>query len=148
MIYRLTLHRKPCRVKEAQELYGVVIKEPLDVARLVRRLLEQEAQEVFLTIHLNVRNTVIGFIEIARGGYDLCSVDIRTIFGSALLAGSAAIIVAHNHPSSGLPDPSPEDFELTQKIVECGKMLTLPVLDHIIFGTDGSYVSLAERGLM
>ena len=62
------------------------------------------------------------------------------------MANSAALIVAHNHPS-GDPSPSPEDIALTRKLVEAGELLDIPVLDHVILGY-GRYASFKEKDLL
>ena len=67
------------------------------------------------------------------------------MFQSALLNNAKGIIVAHNHPS-GDPDPSPEDIEVTKRLIKAGNILEIDVLDHIIVGDH--YVSLRERGDM
>ena len=64
----------------------------------------------------------------------------------ALRESAAALILVHNHPS-GDPDPSPEDLEVTWQLVESGRLLGIPVRDHIIIG-DGRFISLLERGLV
>lgn len=70
------------------------------------------------------------------------------VYGRTSLSNSdlLTLIVAHNHPS-GDPDPSPEDVEVTKKIIEAGELLDIEVLDHIIIGAD-SHVSLKDRGLI
>ena len=70
----------------------------------------------------------------------------RELFREAINASAAAVIVAHNHPS-GDPTPSPEDVSLTRKLVEAGKILDIPVLDHVVLG-DGKYVSFKEKGIL
>jgi DNA repair protein RadC len=68
----------------------------------------------------------------------------REVFAPALRELAAAIIVAHNHPS-GDPEPSMEDIEVTKRLSEAGKLLGVPLLDHIIVGEGGSFTSLRER---
>ncbi|MCX6113090.1 MAG: hypothetical protein NTY22_07425, partial [Proteobacteria bacterium] len=68
------------------------------------------------------------------------------VFKFAIEESAASIIVAHNHPS-GDPTPSNEDLKITQQLVDAGKILDIPVLDHIIIG-DGRYISLKEQNSM
>ena len=68
----------------------------------------------------------------------------REVFKVAILQNAASIICAHNHPS-GDPEPSPEDIELTKNLDLAGKVLGIKILDHIIIGHDGKYVSMKER---
>ncbi len=69
----------------------------------------------------------------------------RELLKGLLLSNSAACIVAHNHPS-GDPTPSPKDLSLTKRLYDAGKLLDIPVLDHIIIGTEGRYYSWKENG--
>ena len=70
----------------------------------------------------------------------------REVFAPAIAHAAASVVLAHNHPS-GDPDPSPEDLEVTWQLVESGRLLGIPVRDHIVIG-DGRYISLLERGLV
>lgn len=67
----------------------------------------------------------------------------REVFKGALLSSAASVILLHNHPS-GDPDPSAEDREVTRKLVEAGRLLGVPVLDHVIVGV-GAFYSFRER---
>ena len=68
------------------------------------------------------------------------------MFKAAILANAAALIVAHNHPS-GNPEPSREDLKVTRQLVEAGKVMGIPLHDHLILTGDG-HTSFAERGLL
>ena len=68
------------------------------------------------------------------------------MFKFALLVDARSVILSHNHPS-GNPEPSREDVAVTKQLVEAGKVMGIPVHDHLIIAGDG-YTSLAERGLM
>jgi DNA repair protein RadC len=109
------------------------------------------SEERFAIALLTTKSTIIGIREIHRGTRDSSLVDAKMVFGSALKEGAARIILGHNHPS-GDPEPSPEDIDITRKLVEGGRLLDLEVLDHIIVGhaPDGTlrYTSLRRRGLM
>jgi DNA repair protein RadC len=70
-------------------------------------------------------------------------VDLKLVFQAALLGGAAALILSHNHPSGALR-PSKEDVSITKRAVEVGKMIDMPVLDHIILTSEG-YYSLADN---
>ena len=69
------------------------------------------------------------------------------MFKPAILASSAALLLAHNHPS-GDPEPSAEDVALTRRLASAGTLLGIEVLDHLVLGEAGRYVSLRERGVL
>jgi DNA repair protein RadC len=71
----------------------------------------------------------------------------REVFKPAILAGSAALLLAHNHPS-GDPEPSAEDIALTRRLTSAGQLLGIEILDHLILGEAGRFVSLRERGVL
>jgi DNA repair protein RadC len=89
---------------------------------------------------------LIQFEELFRGTIDGASVHPREIVKNALQRNSAAIIIAHNHPS-GVAEPSQADELITQRVKEALALVDIRLLDHIIVG-DGACVSLAERGLV
>ena len=107
---------------------------------------QEEAQEVFGILLLNIKNKIVAAHEISRGALNSSLVHPREVFKPAVLHNAASIICFHNHPS-GEPEPSREDIELTKLLVEAGKIMGIEVLDHIIVGED-RYVSLKERGVM
>jgi DNA repair protein RadC len=119
---------------------------PADAASLVQyemSLLEQEYLKVIL---LDTRNRVIDIVEIYRGSLNSSQVRVAELFKPAIQRMAAGIIVVHNHPS-GDDSPSPDDVAVTRSIVFAGKLLDLAVIDHLIIGHNGRYVSLKERGL-
>ena len=69
------------------------------------------------------------------------------MFKPALLAGASALLVAHNHPS-GDPEPSADDLALTRRLVSAGNLLGIELLDHIVLGENGRFVSLRDRGVI
>lgn len=81
---------------------------------------------------------------VSVGGLDSCLIDKRVIFTGALLAGATSIIICHNHPSGNLLS-SPQDDKITRDIKEAGKLLSIPLLDHIIL-TPHYYYSYADNG--
>lgn len=128
------------------------VHEPGDAYRCVAPSFAGEERERFVVVVLDIKNRPRHVSTVAEGSVDLCPVDPREVFATALRERGSAVLVAHNHPS-GDPNPSREDLELTERLVKAGTLLGIPVLDHIIVGrvrerADESYVSLAERGLM
>lgn len=80
------------------------------------------------------------------GALNASIVHPREVFRAAIKCGSASIVCAHNHPS-GDPMPSPEDIQITKRLIEAGAIVGIDVLDHLVIG-DGTYVSLKEKGLV
>ncbi len=100
--------------------------------------------EQFKILLLNKGNKVLGIYEISTGGISGTVVDVRLIFAAALKANASGIIMAHNHPSGTLI-ASQADNEITRKVVQAGKLLDIPVLDHLIITSEG-YYSFADEG--
>ncbi|MCP3963067.1 MAG: DNA repair protein RadC [bacterium] len=120
---------------------------PETAARLLGGLFEDEAQEVFGVLMLDGKHQLVAYQEVSRGTLTSSLVHPREVFGAALRVGSvAALIVGHNHPS-GLVDPSPEDCAVTERLIHAGELLGVPVLDHVIVGGSGAWVSLRTLGL-
>jgi DNA repair protein RadC len=145
-IKKLEIRARRVRVEEPGAVYGETIKAPERAADLAAQLIDGDEQEVFLVFLLDVKNRILGFVEAARGGIDACMVDPRVVFRAAIVQGASAIIVAHNHPS-GDTTPSAEDITLTKRLKDAGELVGVALLDHLVIA-DGSYVSLAERGLL
>ena len=122
------------------------ISSPMEAANLVREDMKFLKQEVLKLIMLNTKNCVLFTKDIFMGGLNSSIVHPREIFSEALRFNSASIIVCHNHPS-GDPSPSDEDINITLRLKECGKLMGIELIDHIIIGGN-SYVSLKEKGII
>jgi DNA repair protein RadC len=101
-------------------------------------------QERFAAAYLSTKNQLISFKTLTIGSLNASIAQSREVFRYAIHCNAAAVILVHNHPS-GDPEPSREDISVTQRIAEAGRIMEIPVLDHVIIG-DGSFVSLCERG--
>jgi DNA repair protein RadC len=125
------------------------ISGPEDVATLLERF-KDEKQERFMMVLLDAKNNVLREATIHVGTATMSIVSPRDVFRVAIRDGATAIIVAHNHPS-GDPTPSADDLAVTERLVEAGRLLDIPVLDHVIIGDghtpDRLYVSLKRRGV-
>ena len=121
-------------------------RQPEDAANWYLHRLRYVQQEEFHVLLLSTKHQVLASCCVAVGTMDAALVDPRRVFQEALRHQAAALILAHNHPS-GDPSPSKEDIALTLRLAEAGKLLELPVLDHVIIG-DGRFVSLKEKGLL
>lgn len=101
---------------------------------------------IYKTAIKKQENGFKGNFRTSKGTIDCTVVHPREVFKGAILLNSANIILTHNHPT-GNPTPSEEDIELTKRLVECGELLGIKVLDHIITG-DGVFHSLREHSQM
>jgi len=128
-----------------------VIREPEDAAKIMQQHYDGSDREVFSFIALNVKHRVIGIHDVSVGSLTASVVHPREVFKAALLMNSAAIIIAHCHPS-GDTTPSREDLNITRQLMSIGKLLDIPILDHVITGTDKEahtdFCSMKEEGLM
>jgi len=129
-----------------------IVRSPLvgpgDAARLLFSLLDTECAEVFGAILLDTKHQVLAWAEIARGGIQSVHVAPRDVFRAALLGNAATVILAHNHPS-GDPHPSPDDVDVTRRMVSAGLLVGVEVADHIIVGNGTArYYSFKETGVL
>lgn len=121
-----------------------VIRSPEDGAKYVMEDLRFLSQEHFVCLYLNTKNQVIHRKTVFIGSLNASIVHPREVFKEAIKRSAASIICAHNHPS-GDPTPSREDIEVTKRLVECGRMIGIELLDHLIIG-EQKFVSLKEKG--
>ena len=106
-----------------------------------------EFVEEFKILLMNRSNSVLGILEISKGGISGTVTDVRVVYLAAIKANASGIICAHNHPSGNL-NPSESDTRLTQKLKEAGNLMDIQLLDHLILTTDDSYYSFADNGLL
>ncbi|BAP31371.1 DNA repair protein radc [Chryseobacterium sp. StRB126] len=123
-----------------------VIGNSHDAYSILKNQLSDLRTEEFWAIFLNNSNKVIHTSQLTQGGISQSIVDVRILFKTALEHFSTGVIIAHNHPSGSLK-PSKEDINITQKIKEAGKVLSIQLLDHIII-TQDSYFSFSDAGLL
>ena len=122
------------------------VRSPADAAAVLAEYFSDRDREEFVVAFTDTGGTLTGLHVASVGGLAASIVEPRQVFKAAVLANAAALIVAHNHPS-GNPEPSREDVAVTRQLVEAGKVMGIPVHDHLII-TDHGHTSLAERGLM
>ena len=123
-----------------------VFRSPEDAAKIVREHLQGADREHFVGLYLNSANNLIGLHTISVGILNSSLVHPREVFKLAYMMNAASLIVSHNHPS-GNSEPSSEDISMTKQLVEAGKILGIPLHDHIIITENNGYTSFAERGL-
>jgi len=114
-------------------------------AHLFWKYLGDSDREVFAIAMLDVRLRLIGMQTISIGTLSGSMVSARETVKGPLLANAGNLVVGHVHPSGSIL-PSPEDNRVTQKLVEVGRLLDMPVQDHIIVNGEGQYYSYAESG--
>lgn len=131
------------RIASAKPIEKIHLSCPQDVADFLMPRLRYAAKEQFVVILLNNKNKVIGTEVVSEGSLSSSVVHPREVYAPAILHHAAAIMVAHNHPS-GDPKPSIEDEEVTRQLLRSGKVLGIPMIDHVIIG-DGNYYSFLDN---
>ncbi|MCM3323214.1 MULTISPECIES: RadC family protein [Cytobacillus] len=120
------------------------IRSPEDAANYVMNEMRFLSQEHFVCLYLNTKNQVLSKQTIFIGSLNASIVHPREVYKEAFRQSAASIICLHNHPS-GDPTPSREDIDVTKRLTECGKIIGIDILDHIIIG-EKKFVSLKEKG--
>lgn len=124
----------------------ITIRSSKDIAEMLMIEMADLNQEILKLIILNTKNKIIKIKDVFKGTLNSSLVHPREIFCEAIKSSGASIIICHNHPS-GDPNPSEEDINITVRIKECGKIIGINLLDHIIIG-DRKYSSLKEKGII
>ena len=142
---------KAARILAAMELgkrtaskpsgHPVSISDSDDIAGLFMEEMRYCKKEIFKTLLLNSKGNVLSIETVSVGELTSTVVHPREVFLPAVKKSAAAMVLVHNHPS-GDPTPSKEDIQTTARLIECGKLLGVRVLDHLVIG-DGKYVSIA-----
>ncbi|WBF54027.1 JAB domain-containing protein [Macrococcoides canis] len=138
-------------IKDVKQYYRktrderIKVKSPENVADFCKKLIGNSVREKFLLVGLNTKNEVTFVYTVFIGTINMSPIHPREVFQVAILNSCASIILAHCHPSDD-PTPSNEDREATKRFEECGELLGIPVLDHIIV-TENSYFSFRENNL-
>lgn len=120
-------------LRSGREVYGAL-----------KGLLEGRKEEHFAVLALDARRRVLASQIVSQGILTQAMAHPREVFRTAIKLSAAGVAVGHNHPS-GDPAPSPDDHVLTRRLKDCGELLAIPLLDHVIVGA-GSYFSYAEQG--
>ena len=131
-------------LKAAEE--RMIVHGPADAASYVMPRFRFERREHFAVLLLNAKNHILALKTISVGTLTSSVVHPREVFQAAIEQSAAAVILVHNHPS-GDPAPSGEDLAVTRRMVEAGKIMDIPVLDHVIVGYD-KFISLKEEGMI
>lgn len=147
---------KACQILAAIELgrriaaspleKNAVIKSSGDIADIFMEKLRYEKKEHFFCMMMNAKGEIIEEREVSIGDLNSSQVHPREVFAGAVRRSAGCVAFVHNHPS-GSPTPSQDDIDSTKRLVEAGRLLGIPVLDHIIIG-DGTYASMKAEGLL
>jgi DNA repair protein RadC len=121
------------------------IRAPRDLAERLLPSMGRLEREELRVVLLSARNAVLAMPTVYQGNVSAALVRVGELFRDAVRRHAAGLIVVHNHPS-GDPTPSPDDLHLTAEAVAAGRLLDVPVLDHLILGHD-AFVSLRDRGI-
>lgn len=132
------------RIAARPEGRPVNVNSPDDIAGLFMEELRGLKKETFRALFLNAKGDIISAETISVGELTSTLVHPREVFHAAVKKSAAAVVFIHNHPS-GDPSPSREDIETTRRLTDCGRLLGIRVLDHLIIG-DGRYVSMQASG--
>ena len=123
-----------------------IIKKPEQVFEVVKNFLGEVDREYLIVIVLDVKNKINSISVASVGTLNSSIVHPREVFKTAILANGASIILAHNHPS-GDTSPSKDDINITTRIKECGVLMGIEPLDHVILG-DEKFISLKNEGII
>ena len=134
------------RIMEEAPNNTPVIQGPEEVSKFFIPKLLHQTKEHFMLALLNTKNRIIASPTISIGSLSASVVHPREIFREAIKYPCAAIILIHNHPS-GDPNPSREDIAVTERLVKAGKIMDIPILDHIIIAQQ-NYLSMKEKELI
>ena len=124
----------------------IQVKSPDDVFDYIKTYFADKPTEEVVVVMLNTANVIIASSVVSTGGLAASIVEPRAVFQRMILANAAAFVMVHNHPSGNL-EPSREDIRITRQMNEAGKIMGMPMHDHLIVAANG-FTSLAERGLM
>lgn len=136
------------RLESAPPAGRMQVSSPADVAALYGPVLRDLKVEVFEVVFLNTANVITGEITISEGGLNASIVEPRAIFRQAILENAAAVLFLHKATPRPIPSRRGRTrIRVTKQLVEAGRLLGIPVHDHLIIA-GRTYTSLAERGLM
>jgi len=132
------------RLAREQLLDREPLSRPVDVARYLALRYHTSDQEVMGALFLDARSLLLGEREMFRGTLSRISVEPREILRECLQRGASSIYLFHTHPS-GDPEPSAEDLLFTRRMAEAAEIVGLRLLDHVVLGHRGRWVSLREK---
>lgn len=123
---------------------GMSCCDPFAIAKLLIDRIGDDEREHFIVYMLDLKNKIKSSYVVSIGTISECMVHPREVFRAAIACGVSSIAVAHNHPS-GTVSASKEDIATTKLLIDAGKLLGIPCLDHVVVGTAGSFYSMREH---
>ncbi len=131
------------KLSETRPLYSRnEISNPERAVEIMKKALSELDREYFCVVNLDSKNRPMHFNVVSIGDIDMAPVPMQNVFKSAILSNASSIMAFHNHPSGDIT-PSHADIDLTEKLVDAGRLMNIPVQDHIIVG-EGQHLSLKE----
>jgi DNA repair protein RadC len=130
------------RAQRAPLRLGTAVRGPRDLVPTLTAMLGRRQREHFVAVYLDARHRVLAIETVSVGSIAASLVHPREVFRPAVAVGATAVVVAHNHPS-GSAEPSRDDIALTERLVRCGRLLGIEVIDHLVVGA-GAVTSLRE----
>lgn len=130
--------------KGSQMFEGRRVRSPEDAANIIRDFIGDSDKEKFMVLGLSIKNEPQLLQVVHTGSINASIVHPREVMKSLILVNCACCVVAHNHQSNDVT-PSPEDIDVTERLVEAGKLIGIDVMDHLIMASD-KFISLKESG--
>lgn len=141
----LTRYRVALVVEHQADVEPLPLSRPGKAAAFFWEQLRDSPQEQMLAAYLDVRHRLIGWQRAFMGTLHRTSVEPRLLLQAALLLNAAGVVIGHNHPS-GDPAPSREDVLFTRRMDRAGEVVGVHLIDHLVLGAEGRWVSMRERG--
>lgn len=136
-------------VPEKKLYFDRPVSSAVDVYNAVAAKMKDLDREVVVMLNNNARGQVVSMSVGSVGALSESIISPRELFKAAILSNSHSVIMVHNHPAGASPEPSSEDINATKRMIACGELLGIPVLDHVIVcGYSGEYFSFQEHSLM
>lgn len=133
-----------CGDSRKERAQKIKVKNPWEIYKYYNDDMRYDQQEKMKAVLVNTKNEIIKDVDIFVGTLNESLVHPREVFQQAVMHHAYAIIILHNHPS-GYSKPSEADYHVTERIAQCGEMMGITLLDHIVMG-DGEYYSFRENG--
>lgn len=137
------------RLCEGEALYSnAPLLTPKDAVHTLGEMMSTIDREVVCVINCDSKLRPISYNIVSIGSINAAIVPVSNVFKSAILSNSTSILLMHNHPSGGEPVPSKEDIDITNKLQEAASIMGIPLIDHIIVGSEDKFYSFKSHHLL